>query len=70
VWIGGIHPNHMVSSEFFNADDFVMATMTREIKVGLVTAQYVPQGLLPMQIIAVCPQTTNDKYDAYNNALL
>eukprot|EP00957_Ditylum_brightwellii_P027910 2108440-Ditylum_brightwellii.AAC.1 len=69
--LGGAFPGHIVSCDE-DASTWILSGKQKasEIKVAVVSVQDIPAGIVPMKTIAVCPQTTNKRYDTYNRAVV
>ena len=70
IWVGGIHPDHIIKEEDYDQNLFVQAKMASEIKVGMLAAQGFTDGTFPFKIIAACPQATNEVSEEYNSTIL
>ena len=70
VWVGGIYPNHFITDENFNQDEFVQSQLATEIKNGMLTSQEYNEGTSPFKIIAAHPQSTNELCNEYNDSIV
>ena len=70
AWVGGTYPNHFITDENFNQDEFVQSELATEIKVGMLTSQEYSDGMSPFKIIAARPQSTNELCNEYNDSIL
>jgi hypothetical protein len=65
-----ISPQEIIYAQNYDEQSLMATTLAKELKVAMLKAQNVPDGLSPLKIVAARPQSANENCNEYNEQIL